>query len=300
MNKAGFVTFVGRPNVGKSTLLNMIMGEKIAIMSSVAQTTRTTIQAIKTTEKGQIIIVDTPGIHKPKDALGTFMNAMATTGAAGVDVVVILFPADEAIGKGDEYVINQFQQLSKNIKIIAVISKIDKVSKEKLLHKLMAIEKCYEFDAIIPVSAKKRDNLPHLEEIIYSMLPESPNLFEDEQRTTQSDTFVVREFIREKVLHLTKEEIPHAIAVVVDLWEEEDNVFVIHASIIVERKSQKAIIIGKQGQLIKEIRKQAERDLKRHFGQKVILELWVKTEKDWRSKTRFLHAYGYNIDDYQK
>lgn len=297
--KAGFVSFIGRPNVGKSTLLNMFIGKKIAIMSPTAQTTRTTIQGIKTTERGQIIVVDTPGIHKPKDALGYFMNGVASSTSEGVDVAAILLPADESIGKGDEFIIEQMKALGSETKKIAIISKIDKVSKEKLLRKVMKISEKFEFDAIIPVSAKKSDNLERLENVLFDLLPESELLYDRDTVTSQSDTFIVKEFIREKVFHLTKEEIPHAVAVVIEKWEETEAGIEIMAAIVVERKSQKSIIIGKQGSMIKEIRQQAERDLKRHFQEKVLLELWVKVEKNWRSNPKYLHEFGYDIKDYE-
>lgn len=297
--KAGFVCLVGRPNVGKSTLLNMVVGEKVAIMSPTAQTTRTIIQGIKTTDEGQLIFVDTPGIHKPKDALGSFMNDMATTGTDGVDVICLLLPVDEKIGKGDQYIIDLLKQQAGNTPVLAVITKIDKQPKSKILAKIAELTELYPFAEIIPVSAKAKENLVALEEMLFNYLPESPNLFDQETVSTQSEQFVVKEFIREKVLHLTKEEIPHAVAIVIDTWEENDAAIEIMASIVVERKSQKGIIIGKNGSLIKEIRKQAERDLKRHFGKKVELELWVKIEKNWRTKTKYLHAFGYDLTDYE-
>ncbi|MGL5041544.1 MAG: GTPase Era [Culicoidibacterales bacterium] len=297
--KSGFISFIGRPNVGKSTLLNMFIGHKIAIMSPTAQTTRTTIQGIKTSERGQIIVVDTPGIHKPQDALGHFMNGVAQSSSEGVDIAAILLPADESVGSGDEFIMEQMNALGGNTKKIAIISKIDKVSKEKLLMKVMRLSDKFEFDAIIPVSAKKQENLDRLEDAIFDMLPEAPLYYDEDTITIQSDTFIVKEFIREKIFHLTKEEIPHAVAVIIDQWEQTKDGLEITASIIVERKSQKAIIIGKQGSMIKEIRKQAERDLKRHFKEKVFLELWVKVEKNWRSNPKYLHEFGYDIKDYK-
>jgi GTP-binding protein Era len=301
MQKAGFISFVGRPNVGKSTLMNMLVGEKIAIMSPVAQTTRTAIQGIVTNERGQMIIVDTPGIHKPKDALGSFMNDIANISSDNVDVVAFIIPANEQIGKGDLYILNQLiEQADHATKIIAVVSKIDTIGREKLLEKLNEVANLHDFAAVVPVSAKKRDNLETLEDVVFSFFPESPYLYDPEESSMQSDAFVVKEFIREKVLHLTKEELPHAIAVVIDAWEDEAKELIITASIIVERKSQKAIIIGKTGSMIKKIRQQAERDLKRHFDKKVILELWVKVEKNWRSNPKYLHTYGYNINDYKE
>jgi len=296
--KAGFVTFIGRPNVGKSTLLNMLVGEKVAIMSPRAQTTRTVIQGIKTTDEGQIVFVDTPGIHKPQDALGKFMNEMAMIGADGVDIICVLFPVDEPLGKGDRYILELLHEAAKNIPVFAIITKIDKLPKEQILQKTQTLAEGYPFTEIIPVSALKHENLGPLTELIFKYLPESPLLFDAETVSTQSQQFVVREFIREKILHLTREEVPHAIAIVIEAWDETPTELVVDAVIVVERKSQKGIIIGKNGAMIKAIREQAERDIKRHFDKKVLLHLWVKVEKNWRTKAKYLHAYGYDLTDY--
>ena len=297
--KAGFISLIGRPNVGKSTLLNMIVGEKVAIMSPTAQTTRTIIQGIKTTDAGQMIFVDTPGIHKPQDALGSFMNDAASIGTDGVDVICFLSPVDENFGKGDQYILDMLKKYEGDIPIIGVITKIDKKPKEKILAKITTMMEAYPFTEIIPVSARKKENLVAFEDLLLKYLPESEFLFDEETISIQTDQFVVREFIREKILHLTKEEVPHAVAIVLDVWDETTDSLEITASIVVERKSQKGIIIGKQGAMIKEIRLQAERDLKRHFGKKVELELWVKVEKDWRSNPKYLHSFGYDLTDYE-
>jgi GTP-binding protein Era len=296
--KAGFVTFVGRPNVGKSTLLNMLVGQKVAIMSPRAQTTRTVIQGINTTEEGQIIFVDTPGIHKPQDALGKFMNEMALIGADGVDIVCVLFPVDDTLGKGDQYILDMLQGVAKDIPVFAIITKIDKLPKERILEKTKALAAAYDFTEIVPVSALAHENLTHLKALLLEYLPDSPLLFEPETVSTQSAQFTVRELVREKVLHLTREEVPHAIAIVVETWEERADELELGVVIVVERNSQKGIIIGKNGAMIKAIREQAERDLKRHFQKKVLLHLWVKVEKNWRTKAKYLHAYGYDLTDY--
>jgi len=296
--KAGFVTFVGRPNVGKSTLLNMLVGEKVAIMSPRAQTTRTVIQGIKTTDEGQIVFVDTPGIHKPQDALGKFMNDMARIGADGVDIICVLFPIGEPLGKGDQYILDLLRESAQNIPVFAIITKIDTRPKEEILQKTMLLADAYNFTEIIPVSSLKHENLAVLTNLIFKYLPASPLLFDAETVSTQSAQFAVREMIREKVLHLTREEVPHAIAVVVEQWQEETECLELDVAIVVERSSQKGIIIGKNGAMIKQIRAQAERDLKRHFKKKVVLHLWVKVEKNWRTKAKYLHAYGYDLTDY--
>ncbi|GBU11331.1 GTP-binding protein Era [Erysipelotrichaceae bacterium] len=297
--KTGFVSFIGRPNVGKSTLLNMIIGKKIAIMSPTAQTTRTSIQGIKTTNRGQMIIVDTPGIHKPQDALGFFMNDVASAQSEGVDCAAILLPANEKIGTGDAFILEQLANIGTKTKKIAIISKIDTIPKEKLLKKIMEVSEVFDFDAIVPVSAKGKDNLEKLEEVIFSFFEEGPMLYDEDTTTIQSDSFMVKEFVREKIYHLTKEEIPHSVAVVLDQWEDTEEAIEIIVSVVVERKSQKAIIIGKQGSMVREVRKQAERDLKRHFQKKVHLEIWVKVEKNWRSNPKYLHQFGYDIADYK-
>jgi len=296
--KAGFVTLIGRPNVGKSTLLNMVVGEKVAIMSPRAQTTRTIIQGIKTTDEGQIVFVDTPGIHKPQDALGKFMNEMATIGVDGVDIICVLFPVDESLGTGDTYILDMLRTTAGKTPVFAIITKIDKQPKEKILAKTQQLSETYDFAEIIPVSALKQDNLAVLTKLLFEYLPDSPLLFDADTVSTQSAQFTVRELVREKVLHLTREEVPHSIAVIVEKWDEQADVLALDVLIVVERASQKGIIIGKNGEMIKNIRLQAQRDLKRHFKKKIDLNIWVKVEKNWRTKAKYLHAYGYDLTDY--
>lgn len=296
--KVGFVGFIGRPNVGKSTLMNMILGKKIAIMSPKPQTTRTMIQGIKTTDQGQLIFVDTPGVHKAHDSLGDFMNHVAKSGSEGLDVICQLFPADEGIGKGDQYIIEHVIKEQRNVKKIAVVTKIDLVEKGRLIEKIAYLASFEVFDEIIPLSAKKRDNLVAFEQLLYQLVPEGVPLYDTTTQDTQSNSFIIKEFIREKVLHLTEDELPHAIAVLIDEIDETKTDMTIEASIVVDRSSQKSIIIGKQGAMIREIRKQAERDLKRHFQKKIYLNLWVKVEKNWRQKKNFLHQVGYDTKDY--
>ena len=302
MAKAGFISFIGRPNVGKSTLMNMFVGEKVAIMSPKAQTTRTLIQAVKTSDKGQIIILDTPGVHKPQDALGEFMNEITSTVNEGVDVVALLLPANDKIGTGDTFILNTIIALKEqtpSLKVLAIVTKIDIATDAQIMAKLQEVSEFYDFDAIIPVSGKKKNNLEVLEDVILDLLPESPLLFPEDEVHQIGDRFMIQELVREKILHVTEEEIPHAVAVQVEKIVENEKEFEIDAVIIVERKSQKGIIIGKQGSKIREIRIQAERDLKRHFGKKCVLQLWVKVEENWRSKNTILHKYGYDITDYE-
>lgn len=295
--KSGFVAIVGRPNVGKSTLLNDLIGYKLAITSDTAQTTRNMIRGIAHYDDAQIIFVDTPGIHKPKHKLGDYMNDSAYVALEGVDVILMLINGEESFGKGDEFVLERLKQLG--TPIIAVLNKIDKFSKSKMIERLMVLEAMDAFSEIVPIAAKTGDNVTELLAVIKQYLPEGPALYPEEQLTDVSRQFVAREYVREKVIYHTKEEVPHSVAVVIDAWEEtEENIHII-ASVIVERKSQKGILIGKQGGLIKKVRQQAERDMRRMFDKPTTLELWVKVEKDWRNKDRYLHEFGYNTDDFE-
>ncbi|TLG72033.1 GTPase Era [Culicoidibacter larvae] len=295
--KSGFVAIVGRPNVGKSTLLNDLIGYKLAITSDTAQTTRNMIRGIAHYDDAQIIFVDTPGIHKPKHKLGDYMNDSAYVALEGVDVILMLINGEESFGKGDEFVLERLKQLG--TPIIAVLNKIDKFSKSKMIERLVELEAMGAFSEIIPIAAKTGDNVTELLTVIKQYLPEGPALYPEEQLTDVSRQFVAREYVREKVIYHTKEEVPHSVAVVIDAWEETEESIHIIASVIVERKSQKGILIGKQGGLIKKVRQQAERDMRRMFDKPTTLELWVKVEKDWRNKDRYLHEFGYNTDDFE-
>ncbi|MDD8048731.1 MAG: GTPase Era [Thomasclavelia sp.] len=297
MFKSGFVSIIGRPNVGKSTLLNNILKTKLAIMSDVAQTTRNTIQGIYTDDEAQIIFMDTPGIHKPQDGLGRFMNSSALSSIEGVDLVLLIEPCDEAIGGGDKFIIERLKDCDSPVYL--VLNKVDKISKEKLISKLNEWQELYDFDEIIPISAKEDENEDSLINLIKDKLNEGIMYYPKDQMTDHPERFVMAEFIREKILYFTKEEIPHSVAIVIEkMSEEEDGSVDVMATIVVNRKSQKGMIIGKQGSMIKKIRTNAQRDMKRFLSTTVHLELYVRVEENWRNKQKYLKEFGYNEDDY--
>ncbi|NEW66416.1 GTPase Era [Carnobacteriaceae bacterium zg-84] len=296
--KSGFVAIVGRPNVGKSTLLNRIIGQKIAIMSDKAQTTRNKIQGVYTDKESQIIFMDTPGIHKPKHALGEFMIDAAYSALKEVEVVLFLVNASEPIGRGDKYIIERLKQVKAPVYLL--INKIDLVHPDALLDIIDTYKSEMDFAQIIPISALQGNNVPEMIEILKNHLPEGPQYYPADQVTDHPEYFVVAEFIREKVLQLTKEEIPHSVAVVVDqMQRNEQGKIHVYATIIVERSSQKGIIIGKGGRLLKEIGTRARRDIEALLNDKIYLELWVKVQKDWRDKQSYLNDYGYKQKDYK-
>ncbi|MBN8236669.1 GTPase Era [Halobacillus kuroshimensis] len=296
--KSGFITIVGRPNVGKSTFMNRVIGEKIAIMSDKPQTTRNKIQGVYTDEESQMVFIDTPGIHKPKHKLGDFMVNTAENTLNEVDAVLFMINAEEGYGRGDQFIIDRLQRV--NQPVFLIINKIDRVHPDKLLPLIEQYKDMYDFEEIIPISALEGNNVNHLLGVLKSHLPEGPQFYPEDQITDHPERFVISEFIREKVLHLTREEIPHSIAVVIEgIKPREDAPGVyIQAAIIVERKSQKGIIIGKQGSMLKEVGKRARKDIESLLGSKVYLELWVKVQKDWRNKQIQLSDFGYRDDEY--
>ena len=296
MFKSGFVSIVGRPNVGKSTLLNHILETKLAITSSTAQTTRNTIQGIYTDDEAQIIFMDTPGIHKPQDGLGSFMNTTALNSIYGVDVVLFLAPADEKIGKGDRFIVERLKEADGPVYLL--LNKIDLLSKEDLADKLMQLKELFDFKEIIPISALNGDNIDQLISTIKDDLNEGVMYYPKDHITDHPERFIMAEFIREKILYFTHEEVPHSVAIVIEKMEETDEGVSIMAAIVVDRSSQKAIIIGKQGSMIKKIREQARREMKRFLQVPVQLELFVKVEKDWRNKQKYLREFGYDENDY--
>lgn len=298
MFKSGFVSIVGRPNAGKSTLLNQMLKTKLAIMSDVAQTTRNTIQGIYTDEDSQIVFIDTPGVHKPQDRLGSFMNTSALNSIYGADVILFIAPANEKIGKGDHYIINRLKEAE--IPVYLVLNKVDLLSKEALIQKLLEWQDLYPFKEIIPISAKTGLQVDHLIHVIKDDLNEGPKYYEDDQLTDHPERFIIAEFIREKILHYTHEEVPHSVAILIDKIEEDEKEHRLDviASIVVTRDSQKGIIIGKQGALIKKIRLAARKDIRQFLGMDVDLDLFVKVEKDWRNKEKYLKELGYNEDEY--
>ena len=278
--KSGFVSIIGRPNVGKSTLLNRIVGQKVAIMSDVPQTTRNKIQGVVTSDDSQIVFIDTPGIHKPQTRLNDFMLKSAYSTFNEVDLVLFMVNAAEKRGAGDNFILEKLKNL-RTPKFL-VINKIDQVKPEELLKIIMDYTSDNEFNEVIPISAIQGNNVDEMMVTIKKYMPEGPQFYPDDQVTDHPEYFVVSEFIREKILQLTKEEVPHSVAVVVEsmLRNEDDKVHV-HATIIVDRTSQKGIIIGKGGKMLKEIGVRARRDIEAMLGDKIYLELWVKVQKDY-------------------
>lgn len=290
--RSGFVSFVGRPNVGKSTLLNSILGKRVAITSDKPQTTRNMIQGIYNDKDTQIVFVDTPGIHKPKSKLGRVLNKQAYFTINDVDIVIMVVDISEKIGTGDKFVID----ILKNIKdkpVFLVINKIDKLPKEEILKKIDEYQKLYDFAEIIPVSARKKDNTDRLLEVIKNYLPDNIKYFDDTTITSSSPSFIISEFIREKVLDLTSEEVPYAVTVVVDSLEEDERTMSIAATVIVDRENLKKIIIGKNGNMIKEIGIRSRKEIESYFNKRVYLELFVKVVPKWRDKEKFLNMIGY-------
>lgn len=294
-HKSGFVSIIGRPNVGKSTFVNRVIGHKIAIMSDKAQTTRNKIQGVMTREDAQIIFIDTPGIHKPKHKLGDYMMRVARNTLSEIDAIMFMVNVNEEIGRGDEYIMEMLKNLKTHI--FLVLNKIDLVHPDALMPKIEQYKSYMDFTEIIPISALEGLNVDHFIDVLKSYLPEGPKYYPDDQISDHPEQFVVSEIIREKILHLTSEEIPHAIGVNVDrmIKEDEDHVR-IEAIIYVERDSQKGIVIGKGGKKLKEVGKRARRDIEMLLGSKVYLELWVKVQRDWRNKVNFIRQIGY-IED---
>ncbi|AAS43281.1 GTPase Era [Bacillus paranthracis] len=295
--KSGFVSIIGRPNVGKSTFLNRIIGQKIAIMSDKPQTTRNKIQGVYTENDSQVIFIDTPGIHKPKHKLGDFMVKMAQTTLKEVDIVLFMVNAVEGFGRGEEFIIEKLKETKQPV--FLVINKIDQVHPEQLLELIDQYRKLHDFAEIVPISALDGNNVEALIGTIKKYLPEGPQYYPDNQVTDHPERFIIAELIREKVLHLTREEVPHSVAVVIDaIQKREGGAVYINATIVVERPSQKGIIIGKQGKMLKEVGKRARFDIEALLGSKVFLEVWVKVQKDWRNKMSQLRDLGFREDEY--
>lgn len=292
--KSGFVAIIGRPNVGKSTLINKLVGERVSIISSKPQTTRNSIKCIYSSDDFQIIFIDTPGIHKPKHKLGEYMVKSATESLKGVDVVVAVFDCSTGIGSGDMYIIDIAKEVK--VPVILVLNKIDKIGKTAL-EQIVASLSIHEdyFDSIIPISAKEGNNMEELIKEVVKCMPEGPLYFPSNMYTDMPEKFIISELIREKILELTSEEVPHGTAVeVFSMKEREDHsVIDIEATIYCEKDSHKGIIIGKQGSMLKEIGTKARTDIEALLDCKVNLQLWVKTKKNWRDSNSFLRALGY-------
>lgn len=290
---SGFVTFLGRPNAGKSSLLNAIMGKKLAIASSTAQTTRHRFRAIYTTDSYQMILVDTPGVHKPHDALGEELNTTALKSLEGIDVVAFLLDASQPLGKGDEWVLNQIKTL--RIPKILVINKIDLVDADTIVEQRTRAQKYIDWDGEVALSAKEHDGIDEFLSLVAQFLPEGPLWFPADAETDQPIEVLIAEFIREKILYNAYDEVPHAVGVVVDdmTYNRRKDLESIFATIYVERDSQKGIIIGKGGSCIKEIGSAARKDLEILLGCKVFLDLNVKVRKNWRRDLNQIRRFGY-------
>ena len=289
--KSGFVSFVGRPNVGKSTLTNAIVGEKVAITSSKPQTTRKAIRAIHSTEQGQLIIVDTPGLHRPRTLLGQRLNNLVETTLNEVDLIAFCSPANEAIGVGDKKIIADIAQL--RAKKIAIVTKADTVSREKLAQHLMSVSEVYDWDEIIPVSALTGEQVGHLVDVLISKLDDGPQLYPTDIHTEETDEDRICELVREAALELVRDEMPHSLAVTLDEIVEGEQKQTLHVSLWVERDSQKGIVIGKAGSMLKTIGTKARREIEELLGSPIHLAIQVRIAKDWQRDSKQLGKLGF-------
>ncbi|WP_127848145.1 GTPase Era [Lacticaseibacillus hulanensis] len=295
-HRSGFVAIIGRPNVGKSTFMNRILGEKIAIMSPKAQTTRNKINGIYTTDDAQIVFVDTPGIHKPQNELDEYMDQAALSTLNQVDAVMFMVAADEQPGRGDKWIIEELKKVTKPVFLL--VNKIDLVHPDELIPLIDQYSRMRDFDQVFPISATEGNNVDELLKSLTATLPEGPQYYPDDELTDHPEYFVVGELIREKILELSHDEVPHAVAVVVERMKDyAGGKLQIEANIFVERDGQKAIIIGKGGSMLKQIGIRARRDIENLLGEKVNLKLWVKVQKNWRDNNAYLRTLGYNKKD---
>lgn len=290
--KSGFVSLIGRPNVGKSTLLNGIMGKKIAITSDKPQTTRNVIQGIYNCDDTQIIFVDTPGIHKPNHKLGRYLNKQAYYSMDDVDVVLFLTSAKEKLGPGDQYILERLRTNEKPV--ILVLNKIDGLSHEQILQKIMEYKDLYPFAEIVPISALKKRNIDTLLEVITSYLPDEIRYYGEDEITNKPISFLISEIVREKVFRLTSDEIPHSLTCITERIQKNKNSYIINVCIIVDRDALKKIIIGTQGAMVKKIGMQARPEIEALLGTTVYLELYVRTIKKWRDREKYLTEFGFH------
>ena len=294
--KSGFIAIIGRPNAGKSTLLNALLREKVAIMSDKPNTTRNNIAGILTQKDAQFVFVDTPGIHKPQQQLGRVLNKSAYMAMEDCDCLAWIVDGTQPFGKGDSFILERIQSLHKPCFLL--VNKIDHLSKENMIKVLMDWQNKYDFHAIIPISALKKENLDELLQVLKQALPEGMAMYPQEMISDHDENFQTTEIIREKILFATKEEIPHSVAVVLENRRMEGSRLHLQAMIIVDRDSQKGILIGKQGSMIKKIRLAAQKELKEKFGCPVDLELYVRVEKNWRNKEQKIKEFGLDeLDD---
>ena len=291
--RSGFVAIVGRPNVGKSTFMNRMIGEKIAIMSSKAQSTRTETPGIYTDDNAQIVFVDTPGIHKPHNELDEYMDQAALSTFNEVDAILFMISGIDKKGPGDQYIMDQLKNVKKPVYL--VVNKIDAIHPDDLLPMIEQYRHELDFKGVYPISALEGNNVPEMLKELEQILPEGPQYYPEDQLTDHPEYFVVGELIREKILELTHEEVPHSVAVVVERMKDRVNgKLQIEANIIVERDGQKRIIIGQKGSIIKEIGIRSRREIEALLGEKVNLKLWVKIQKNWRDNNQYLREFGYN------
>lgn len=290
--KSGFVSIIGRPNVGKSTLLNTIVGEKIAITSDKPQTTRNLIQGIYNDADTQIVFIDTPGIHKPINKLGNRMNAQSYYSIDDVDVLLLVMDASSELGSGDKFVIDKLSYTLKPV--ILVLNKIDKLTNDELLLKITEYKDIYDFADIVPISALKKDNVNRLIDVIKKYLTDNVKYFMDDEITSASDEFRICEAVRESILNLTNDEVPYSVTCVINNIEKEKDITNVYVDIIVDRENLKKIIIGKKGIKLKEIGIKARGEIEKILGCQVYLELYVKTLKKWRDKEKYLTDLGFN------
>lgn len=294
--KSGFVAIVGRPNVGKSTFLNRVIGQKIAIMSDTAQTTRNKIQGIYTTDEAQIVFIDTPGVHKPKHKLGDYMVKSALSALNEVDAVLFMINAAEKRGAGDNFIIDRLKDIKAPVYLL--INKIDQIHPDDLLPIMEQYKTAIPWKAVYPISALEGNNVDEFLSDLVDQMPNGPQYYPEDQVTDHPERFVVSELIREKIFMLTREEVPHSVAVEIESMKQENTDHVhIEATIIVDRPTQKGIMIGKGGSMLKKIGTLARRDIEHLLGSKVYLQLWVKVQPNWRDKSTLLKSYGYRKDD---
>ena len=292
--KSGTISIVGRPNVGKSTLINQILKKKIAITSSKAQTTRNIILGVYNDNDSQIVFVDTPGIHKPKNKLGNLLNKKAYTMTNDVDLILFIVDIEKGVGKGDKFILERLKE--ENSKVILLLNKIDRINKFDLLKKIDEVKELYDFQEIIPISALKDLNVDDLIKTLKKYLPNDFCYYDKEYVTNQPKSLIIAERVREKILRLTNEEVPHSVTCVLETYDETDKLIEMGVVIIVDRDNLKKIIIGKNGSMLKEIGTQARIDLEEYFGKKVYLELFVKTIKNWRDRDNYITELGLKND----
>ena len=293
--KSGFVSIVGRPNAGKSTLINTIIGMKVAIVSSKAHTTRNNIQGIYNDDESQIIFIDTPGVHKPVQTLGKYMNKQVYYSLDDADVILFVVDATEKFGKGDKFILDKIKEYDSNVFLI--LNKVDKIKKERLFSIIDELSKEYDFKEIIPISALKQDNIDDLIKTIKKYLPEGEKYYSGEYYTDKSTNFMVSELVREKVLEFTNEEVPHAVTCLVEDYQDNGSSVHINVMIIVEREGIKKILVGHNGSMIKQIGSQARGEIEELVGKKVYLELFVKVINNWREKEKYLIEFGFKEEN---